>query len=222
MDSRLKSCYLIYNIPPDCDSLLIDYVTTTTKGSEKFVANAKHQYDLMPVLQKGNLIKLELRCYSANAIEQPGWTPFVNSNKYSELFSLEDQLQQIRYIANQNEWKTLKKATSSNMSEAIEWFWEKHDTNPDVKQNDTREMFYDRVMKAEELFTIHKKLRGWRSDRGRVYIMHGPPDDIAEDFFSIGMYPMIKWYYYRENKVFTFVDKTGYGNYKIMDEYYEN
>jgi GWxTD domain-containing protein len=222
LNSQLKTCFIEFSTMANIDSVLIVYVINNSKFSQKVQISKSLKYDIMPVILQGNLTNLEVQYYSGNLLEKTGWSLFRPVDSYAGQFSLKDQLQQIRYIANQNEWKALKQYPENKLQDAIDWFWERHNSNPVSTNNEARDIFFQRVLKAEELFTIHKKLRGWKSDRGRIYIKYGQPDDIVDDMFSSDGYPNIHWYYYRENKVFVFVDKTGYGNYKLVEDNYEN
>ena len=58
---------------------------------------------------------------------------------------------------------------------------------------------------------------GWRSDRGRVYIKYGPPEqvDTAMDSRAQGEYEI--WRYYSRNLNFVFYDMFGVGDYKLVE-----
>lgn len=227
LSSQLKSCYLVMDTSTTYDSIRIKYQIDSINYQEKIPVSRENRFNVLKLLQMGTLSNLEVYYYSGNIVDNLSWSLFKTQNNYSQVFTLKEQLQQIRYIANQNEWKFLSKV-DDDLADAIERFWEKHNKNPGSRKNEVREMFNERVIKADELFTIHKKLRGWKSDRGRIYIQYGPPDDIVEDYYHVQRYldtrtyPHIQWYYYKAHRVFNFVDKTGYGNYQIMDEYYED
>jgi len=146
--------------------------------------------------------------------------PFLFSPwySYSLRYSLEEQMQQIRYIATQNEWQVLSKLPKNKYAEAIEGFWKVNDPSPETVRNETREKFYQRVLTADELFTIHKKMKGWSSDRGRIYIKFGEPDDIYSETYPVDKYPHIIWYYYKQNLQFVFADTKGYGQYTLRNK----
>jgi hypothetical protein len=59
---------------------------------------------------------------------------------------------------------------------------------------------------------------GWRSDRGRVYILYAEPDEIERFPSSENAKPYEIWYYHQiEGSVqFIFVDRTGFGNYRLV------
>lgn len=141
---------------------------------------------------------------------------------YGSTYNLKDQLAQIRYIATQNEWNTLRRLPPSKHQEAIERYWEKHDPSPGTQRNEAREEFYQRILSADERFTIHSRLKGWKSDRGRVFIKYGHPDDIVTEAYPNDAPPYIVWQYYSINKRFVFQDTKGYGQYTLTnkeDEY---
>ncbi|MGH9532944.1 MAG: GWxTD domain-containing protein, partial [Terriglobales bacterium] len=58
----------------------------------------------------------------------------------------------------------------------IEQFWIRRDPTPDTLENEYREEHYRRIAYANERFAAGKA--GWRTDRGRIYVMFGPPDQI--------------------------------------------
>nr|MDK2851251.1 hypothetical protein [Candidatus Cloacimonadota bacterium] len=155
-------------------------------------------------------------CYNLEPLYYGQWFSF------NQRYSLKDQIDQLRYIASQNEWRVLSKVSKDKYADAIESFWQAHDPTPGTIRNENRELFYQRVIKADELFTIHRRMVGWKSDRGRIYIKFGEPDQIVNDSFPIGKPPSIIWHYFRLNRVFVFVDERGFGQYKLRnteDEY---
>lgn len=147
--------------------------------------------------------------------------PFVYSPwfSYNVYYSLKDQLQQLRYLTNQNQWQRLSRLADKDLPEGIESFWRDRDPSPGTARNEAREEFYRRVVKADEMHTIHKKLKGWSSDRGRIYIKFGEPDEILEEVHPIdGSYPTIVWIYYQEKREFIFDDLGGYGQYTLRNK----
>ena len=58
----------------------------------------------------------------------------------------------------------------------IEAFWQRRDPTPDTEENEYKEEHYQRIAYANEHFAAG--VQGWRTDRGRMYIMYGKPDEI--------------------------------------------
>jgi GWxTD domain-containing protein len=134
---------------------------------------------------------------------------------YSGTYSLKHQLEQIRYIASQNEWKYLKSLKNDpDKTRGIENFWA-HYQDGDSNHNSIRTIFYSRVIEADRMFSFKRYKKGWMTDRGRVFIKYGPPDEIISDPLPLESRPYIIWYYYSLNKKFLFEDVKGFGDYEL-------
>jgi GWxTD domain-containing protein len=57
----------------------------------------------------------------------------------------------------------------------IEAFWQRRDPTPDTEENEYKEEHYRRIAYANEHFAAG--VPGWKTDRGRIYIVFGPPDE---------------------------------------------
>ena len=71
-------------------------------------------------------------------------------------------------------WKNLK--TDEERESFIESFWLRRDPTPDTIDNEFRDTHYERIAYANEHFA--SGIPGWKTDRGRIYIMYGKPDEI--------------------------------------------
>jgi GWxTD domain-containing protein len=58
----------------------------------------------------------------------------------------------------------------------IEAFWQRRDPTPDTEENEYKEEHYRRIAYANEHFAAG--IPGWKSDRGRIYIMYGAADEV--------------------------------------------
>ena len=58
----------------------------------------------------------------------------------------------------------------------IEAFWQRRDPTPDTEENEYKEEHYRRIAYANEHFAAG--IPGWKTDRGRMYIMYGPADEV--------------------------------------------
>lgn len=76
------------------------------------------------------------------------------------------------------EWKELE--TNEERREFIQWFWDRRDDDLRNSRNPFKEGFYTRIATGNRRFTEFP--RGWKSDRGRVWIILGPPDSAVTDF----------------------------------------
>jgi len=83
----------------------------------------------------------------------------------------------VRYIISDEERKAfLRLATDEERENFIEQFWLRRDPTPDSIENEYREEHYRRIAYSNERYA--SGIPGWKTDRGRIYIAHGPPDEI--------------------------------------------
>jgi GWxTD domain-containing protein len=83
----------------------------------------------------------------------------------------------VRWIISDEEQKAFKLLSNDEERDAfIENFWGRRDPTPDTVENEFKEEHYRRIEYANEHFAAG--IPGWKSDRGRIYIMYGPADEI--------------------------------------------
>ena len=125
----------------------------------------------------------------------------------------------------------LQLETNEEREQFIEQFWLRRSSNPDLPDNDFKEEHYRRIAYANEHFA--SGIPGWKTDRGRIYIIWGKPDEIdshptggtydrpmEEGGGSTTTYPWEKWRYrylegVGENVELEFVDPSGSGEYHL-------
>ena len=138
----------------------------------------------------------------------------------------------VAYIITDEERKAFKKLeTDEERERFIEEFWRRRDPDPDTDENEFREEYYERIAYANEHYA--SGIPGWKTDRGRIYIMWGKPDEVEshpsggaynresyEGGGSTSTYPFERWFYRYLPGVgsgieIEFVDPTGSGEYRI-------
>lgn len=83
----------------------------------------------------------------------------------------------VRYIITDEELSVFKHlGTNAERDSFMEAFWQRRDPTPDTEENEYKEEHYRRIVYANEHFQAGTP--GWRTDRGRIYIMYGKPDSI--------------------------------------------
>jgi GWxTD domain-containing protein len=83
----------------------------------------------------------------------------------------------VRWIITGEELSAFKKlTTNAERDQFIEQFWLRRDPTPDTAENEYKEEHYRRIAWANERFAAG--MPGWKTDRGRIYIMYGPADSI--------------------------------------------
>src|SRR6476646_6708865 len=92
----------------------------------------------------------------------------------------------VRWIITDEERSAFKQLSNDEeRDQFIEGFWQRRDPTPDTVENEFKEEHYARIAYANEHFAAG--IPGWKSDRGRMYIMYGKPDEI-ESHPSGGQY----------------------------------
>jgi GWxTD domain-containing protein len=138
----------------------------------------------------------------------------------------------VAYVITDEERKAFKKLETDDERERfIEEFWRRRDPDPDTDENEFREEYYERIAYANEHYA--SGIPGWKTDRGRIYITWGKPDEVEthpsggsynresyEGGGSTSTYPFERWFYRYLPGVgsgveIEFVDPTGSGEYRI-------
>jgi GWxTD domain-containing protein len=83
----------------------------------------------------------------------------------------------VRWIISDEERAAFKQLSNDEeRDQFIEAFWQRRDPTPDTIENEFKEEHYRRIAYANEHFPAG--IPGWKTDRGRMYIMYGPADEI--------------------------------------------
>jgi GWxTD domain-containing protein len=124
-------------------------------------------------------------------------------------------------------------ATNEEREQFIEAFWQRRNPDPDSPENSFKEEHYRRIAYANEHYA--SGIPGWKTDRGKIYIMWGPPDEVDahptggnwdrpmdQGGGSTTTYPWETWRYRHldgeglgENVELEFVDPTSTGEYHL-------
>jgi GWxTD domain-containing protein len=87
----------------------------------------------------------------------------------------------IRYLSLKEEARAFKSLeTDEDRALFVERFWRRRDPSPETLTNEYRQLFWERVQQANANF-IDSTKKGWMTDRGKIYILYGPPSEIQED-----------------------------------------
>jgi GWxTD domain-containing protein len=136
------------------------------------------------------------------------------------------------YIITDEERKSFHQLnTDEEREQFIEQFWLRRDPTPDTAENEYKEEHYRRIAYANDHYA--SGIPGWKTDRGRIYITFGPPDEIeshpsggsynrpmSEGGGETSTYPFEQWRYrYLEgigtNVMLEFVDTTMSGEFHL-------
>jgi GWxTD domain-containing protein len=129
--------------------------------------------------------------------------------------SLEEAIEQLRYVAPPDEWEAMRKASEQQKKKLFEAFWKRRDPTPGTSENELQEEYYTRVAEANQRFAEGAK-EGWQTDRGRIYIIYGPPDYVTRESSERDLSTRYEiWYYQRLGQRFIFRD-TGGGRFLLV------
>ncbi len=143
--------------------------------------------------------------------ERSGRSPYVN-------WLNED----VVYIIDDKERAAFEKLTTDEeRNKFIEQFWLRRETRA-TSADKVKEEHYRRIAYANEHFRGPSGRSGWKTDRGHMYILYGPPDEL-ESHPKAGAqtsYPFEAWKYRHvegigDDLFFKFIDPTGTGDYRL-------
>jgi GWxTD domain-containing protein len=196
-------------------TLLLAVAPSVAQDSKKKTASAQPRETVAKPLTDKQRKQKEARL--KKELETP-WKKWLNED--------------VSYIITDEERKAFKQfATDEEREQFVEQFWLRRDPTPDTVENEYKEEHYRRIAYANEHYA--SGIPGWKSDRGRIYITFGPPDEIdshpsggsyqrptAEGGGQTSTYPFEDWRYrYIEgigNDVnIEFVDPTMTGEYRM-------
>lgn len=154
--------------------------------------------------------------------------PKTESDRYFDKWLNEE----VTYIITSEERAVFKKLTTAEEKEQfIESFWLRRDPSPGTSENEFKEEHYRRIAFANERYA--SGIPGWKTDRGRIYIMFGKPDEVEshpsggsyqrkfwEGGGTTSTFPFEVWRYRHIDGVgddveIEFVDKSMSGEYRI-------
>jgi GWxTD domain-containing protein len=139
------------------------------------------------------------------------------------------------YIITDSERKAfLQLQTNEEREQFIEEFWQRRNPDPDSVDNPVKEEHYRRIAYTNEHYA--SGIAGWRTDRGRIYIMYGKPDDLEshtqgetwnrpldQGGGQTQTYAYEDWTYHYiegigENVELEFVDPSGTGEFRLTTD----
>jgi GWxTD domain-containing protein len=141
---------------------------------------------------------------------------FISFGEEWALTSYAEMLEYLRYFATAEELNALKRATPEQRAEAWNDFWKATDPVPTTQENEALRDYFARIRIANERFG-EEGGAGWLTDRGRVLLLLGDPDQIYEqDEMSLRQRGRAQiWVYNRYQVQLAFVDQSGFGRWRL-------
>jgi GWxTD domain-containing protein len=157
---------------------------------------------------------------------QPAPQPAPEPSKVSAYAKWLDE--DVVYIIANEERRAFQHLESDDeRDEFIRQFWLRRDPTPGTPENEFKEEHYRRIAWANLHYPTAAGKAGWKTDRGRIYILYGPPDEIDEhstsEYLQPGQVPFIDWTYRFIEGVgshvkMEFVDPSGTHDFKMTSD----
>jgi GWxTD domain-containing protein len=137
---------------------------------------------------------------------------------------LDKEFEQMRYITTSQDRQAYGRLqTRGEKQRFLFEYWRRIDPDPISPDNPVRTEYLSRVHHANQQFGFGFR-EGWRSDRGRVFITYGPPDEYERYPSRSDSKPYEIWYFnnIQGGVVFVFVDRTGFQDYQLVHSTHRN
>jgi GWxTD domain-containing protein len=150
----------------------------------------------------------------ANKITDEGYFAAMAA---AELDAAEEPL---AVIARSGELRAYDKTLSANAKRRfLTDFWQRRDPTPGTPRNESRDAFYQAIVYANEHYREGGRTRpGWKSDRGRIFLKNGPPDETLQREQQALAPPYEVWRYRTgKDRWYCFVDRSrGVGLFQLI------
>ncbi|MEW6685622.1 MAG: GWxTD domain-containing protein [Candidatus Edwardsbacteria bacterium] len=227
--SKVKLIYEIYDFNPEVsqgETLQISQEVKRTEDGE-IIISQKFPLSVSSLRTQGTMeftvdslssgaytveVKVESKKNRINRAEEF----YVETSFFFLEKEYNKRVEQLIYIATSEEMKKLKEAAPEERKKLWDEFWQSKNPTPALKRNEAMIDYFRRVDYANEHFSTYRKENGWKTDRGRIYIRYGPPDEVERHPFELDTRPYEIWYYYQTNQKFVFMDIHGFGEYILV------
>jgi len=132
---------------------------------------------------------------------------------------LDSMFAPLSYLGQPGELVVYNGLTVEGKQRFLRDFWRRRDPTPGTAENETEAGFYRRIEEANRRFREGGAagVPGWRTDRGRVFIRYGEPDDLRREPQTGADRPWEAWKYTKNRALkFVFLDFTRLGNYSLI------
>jgi len=123
------------------------------------------------------------------------------------------------YLMSEDEQGIYPSLTLEGKRSFLRKFWARRDPTPGTPRNEEEERFYAGIAEANRRFREGgaAEIPGWRTDRGRIFIRYGPPDETLRRPQAGSTAPYEVWKYTKTRaRKFVFYDVTRFGNYALI------
>jgi GWxTD domain-containing protein len=215
--SRGAVTFDIYRLPP-AESVQVEMSLSDSKGKI---------WNRAPVTVGSAAVETKTVVFSVDTLPQDTlyfvltfhdstlarWPFTVYEPFFMDAARFADRIESMRYIASDEELDKLRKAPPEEREAVYADFWKERDPVPSTEINEAEVEYFSRVEYADRNFG--GLVDGWKTDRGRIYIQYGRPDEMEKHPFERDSAPYEIWYYYATGSRFLFVDEHNLGRYEL-------
>ena len=130
----------------------------------------------------------------------------------TSLLSLDVAIDMLHYIVDEETRRNISGGSAAEQEKKFRAFWDQRDPTPKTAYNELMAEYYRRIDYAYENFSTENTI-GYESDRGKIYIKRGAPQNIERKFPANGATVEI-WEY--ANSRFIFRATSGFGDFKLI------
>jgi len=123
-------------------------------------------------------------------------------------------LSKVSYIITKEERKIFLELPDEEKEKFREEFWKRRDPDSETEENEFKTEYFKRLERAEEIFMGEGK-PGWLTDRGRIYVLFGPPSDRMTYPMGTGPYGRCQETWLYGNFPVIFIDNFCNGTYRL-------
>jgi GWxTD domain-containing protein len=233
--------YELYNLPDTTGNLSIQYTIISDK-EQKVVKKlpalevAENRKDIS-LLHAINVANVSSGIYKLEAVidDSTGHSEITlarnfeviqmdYANRKSALSEEEAETEGhiLKYIATPDQYNFYKSLDLNGKAQFLIQFWREKDPTPGTEKNEYLEKIQQRYLYANKHFGWGN-VEGWDTDRGRVLIKYGNPDEIERHYSETDTLPYEIWTYHQQKDYqFVFADLTNDGRFVLVNSNKEN
>ena len=194
---RTEAGYLYHLVPSSLDQ---KYTAFLKVDGERL---RQGKYKLEIVLRRGEQEKVIRRAFEVQWVNRP-----------LSLRSIDFAISAMRHLVGNEVDKWLAMSDIQKLKSFNE-YWREKDGTPGTALNEIQEEYFRRADHAYSNYSSLKQPDGIQTDRGRIFMLYGPPTKTERKLVPKRP-PQEVWYYEATGKVFVFEDPSRVGDYQLI------
>ncbi|MBU1651241.1 GWxTD domain-containing protein [bacterium] len=150
-------------------------------------------------------------------ITRTGPTPLETVIRSYNEAELETAIAELKMLVSEGDWRLVEGLNEEGKRQYVINYWNERDPQPMTAVNEYRLVFEKRKRQAIDKYSIWDT-PGWKTNRGRVWIVYGTPDDVEYHPHDPSTRSYEIWFYdsLEGGVQFVFVDRNGFGDYRLV------